>query len=136
MDTNVFISALSSKTGSNRQVLRACLEKRVSPVIGSALFHEMEDLMKRSAFLKRCPLSVDEQNKIFAAYLSSCEWVNIHFLWRPNLKDEADNHLIELAIAGNAQVLITNNIKDLKSGELIFPSLKIVTPSKFLRQLL
>jgi len=34
----------------------------------------------------------------------------------------ADNHLIELAIAGNTLIIVTNNIKDLKQGELHFPS--------------
>ncbi|WP_368500055.1 PIN domain-containing protein, partial [Moraxella sp.] len=40
------------------------------------------------------------------ALLSICEWVRIFYLWRPNLKDEGDNHLIELAVAGNANIIV------------------------------
>jgi predicted nucleic acid-binding protein len=51
------------------------------------------------------------------------------------LRDEGDNFLIELAIAGNAKAIVTHNIKDLTSGELVFPKLSIVTPDVFLEQL-
>jgi hypothetical protein len=36
-----------------------------------------------------------------------------NFLWRPNLPDEADNHVIELAVAGGASAVVTNNVRDL-----------------------
>jgi predicted nucleic acid-binding protein len=49
-----------------------------------------------------------------------------------NLKDEGDNHLIELAVAGNAQVIVSRNMKDLKSGELLFPEISFLTPEEFL----
>ncbi|MCC5647134.1 PIN domain-containing protein [Nostoc sp. CHAB 5824] len=53
-----------------------------------------------------------------------------HFynLWRPNLKDEADNHLIELAVTGNAQIIATHNVKDFQNAELLFPNLSILKP--------
>jgi hypothetical protein len=38
----------------------------------------------------------------------------VYFLWRPNLPDEADNHLIELALAGAAQTIVTHNLNDLQ----------------------
>jgi hypothetical protein len=65
------------------------------------------------------------------AFLSVAEWVKVYFLWRPNLPDEADNHLIELALAGNAETIVTNNTKDLAHGQLPFPGLKIQTPRQF-----
>jgi predicted nucleic acid-binding protein len=49
------------------------------------------------------------------------------------LKDENDNFLIELAIAGNAGAIVTNNVKDLKGAELSFKNLKILTPEQLLR---
>ena len=30
--------------------------------------------------------------------MSRCRWVEVFYAWRPNLPDEADNHLIELAV--------------------------------------
>jgi predicted nucleic acid-binding protein len=54
-------------------------------------------------------------------------------LWRPNLKDEADNHLIELAVAGNAQIIVTKNVKDFQNAELVFPNLSILRPEEIIR---
>jgi len=41
------------------------------------------------------------------------------------LRDEGDNHLIELGIAGNARYLVTYNLRDFKQAELTFPQLSI-----------
>jgi uncharacterized protein len=132
IDTNVFIAALLSAGGKNRDVLRACLRGQVHPVFGAALFHEYEDVMSRPELLKKSPLSGKEQQTLLEALLAVSEWVRIYFLWRPNLPDEGDNHLIELALAGGASMIVTNNIRDLRRGELSFPSLQILTPSEFL----
>ena len=70
---------------------------------------------------------------MFEAFLSVCEWIRVYYLWRPNLPDEADNHLIELAIAGGADAIVTNNIRDVRTGELKFPHLRILTPTEFLQ---
>jgi predicted nucleic acid-binding protein len=59
--------------------------------------------------------------------------VSIYYLWRPNLKDEADNHLIELAVAGNAQIIATHNLKDFQNSELLFPNLSILKPEEIIR---
>jgi hypothetical protein len=47
---------------------------------------------------------------LFEAYLSVCEWVQVYYLWRPHLRDEADNHAFELAGAGGAATIVTNNV--------------------------
>ena len=57
---------------------------------------------------------------------------NCHFLWRPNLPDEADNHLIELAVAGGASAIVSQNIRDFKRSELHFPEIQILTPKECL----
>ena len=135
VDTNVFIGAILSPAGENREVLRACLLGRVRPLMGAALFHEYEDLLGRSALMAKCPLTPRERGTLFAAFLSVAEWIKVYFLWRPNLPDEADNHLIELALAGAAQTIVTHNLCDLQQGELRFPSLKIQSPRQFLTTL-
>ena len=58
----------------------------------------------------------------------------VYFLWRPNLSDEGDNFLIEVAIAGNAEAIVTNNTKDLEGSELLFEGLKILKPEQLLRE--
>ncbi|TGK64879.1 PIN domain-containing protein [Leptospira wolffii] len=44
-----------------------------------------------------------------------------HYSFRPNLRDADDNHFVELAIASNADYLITSNLIDyLVSNNLKF----------------
>jgi uncharacterized protein len=135
VDTNVFIAAILSPAGENREVVRACLLGEARPLMGAALFHEYEDLLGRSALMAKCKLGVRDREALFAAFLSIAEWVKVYFLWRPNLPDEADNHLIELALAGSAETIVTNNLKDLRQGELRFPGLNIQSPRQFMTQL-
>jgi predicted nucleic acid-binding protein len=56
-------------------------------------------------------------------------------LWRPNLQDEADNHLIELAIAAGAKYIITNNVKDFAHPELKHLGYEVITPENIMRLL-
>ena len=140
IDTNILVSALLT-TGANRQVIRTCLMGQMRPLIGSALFLEYEDLLARQdLYRKSLLINADERRELFAAFLSVCEWVQVYYLWRPNPNwggggDEGDNHLIELAVAGGASFLATNNLRDLKSGELRFPSIRIVSPKELLEEL-
>ena len=133
IDTNILISALIGADGLSRELLKGCFKGRYKPLISNALFQECEAISRRKEIKDRCPLSEPEINELLAAYYSVCQWTPIYYLWRPNLKDEGDNFLVELAVAGNAACIITKNGKDLKRSELHFPSLRVLTPEEFLR---
>jgi putative PIN family toxin of toxin-antitoxin system len=133
IDTSVLINALLGPAGPARELIRRCLQGRYKPLISNTLFLEYEDVTKRSHTLELCPLTPNELRELLNAYYSICEWVPIYYLWRPNLPDEGDNFLIELAVAGNACCVVTNNVRDIKTSELIFPGLHIMTPERFLR---
>jgi uncharacterized protein len=133
VDTNVFIGAILSKAGGdNREVLRRCLAGEIKPLMGVALLAEYEDLMNRRDLMLLAPISEGERFDLLEAFLSVCDWVKIYYLWRPNLRDEADNHLIELAVSGGAGAIVTQNGRDLGRGELRFDSLLVQTPSEFI----
>ncbi len=134
VDTSVLISALISSKGLSRKLLRLCLESVHKPLISNALFNEYEAVSRRASILDACPLSTAEIRTLLEAFYSTCQWVPVYYLWRPNVPDEGDNFLIELALAGNASHIITNNIKDLSKTELNFPCLQIVTPATFLEK--
>jgi predicted nucleic acid-binding protein len=101
--------------------------------MGNALFAEYESVIAREEILGRSKLNKDEISVLLNAFMSINEWVHIYYSWRPNLKDEGDNHLIELAIAGNADIIATNNIKDFRGAELLFPHLSILRPEQIIR---
>lgn len=128
VDTSVVISALIGKEGPSREVLRQCLMGIYQPLISTTLFLEYEAVIQRDEIQHLCPLTDAEIQQLLAAFCSTCEWIQIHYLWRPNLQDESDNFLIELAVAGNAKNIVTNNIKDLSNAELQFDDLNITRP--------
>jgi len=134
IDTSVFISALIGSKGPSRELIRLCLQGKYQPLMGNALFIEYESVIWRDEIIKKCPLVMEEILALLAAFISVSQWIDIYYLWRPNLKDEADNHLIELAIAGNAQIIATNNVKDFQNAELFFPHLSILKPEQIIRR--
>jgi putative PIN family toxin of toxin-antitoxin system len=134
VDTNVLVSAILSPDGAAREVLRRCFVGHARPQVGNTLFLEYEDVLAREELFAMASISSNDRAALLDAFLSICEWVNITFLWRPNLPDESDNHLIELAIAANAESIITGNTRDFAAGELIFDSFRIVTPGNWLKE--
>jgi len=83
------------------------------------------DDVDANSSLARAPCQLENANP-------RIKWVSIFFVWRPNLPDEGDNHVVELAVAGSAAVIITRNISDFTGG-LKFPGLQVLTPAQFLR---
>ena len=133
LDTNVFVGACLG-TGAASQVLAACLRDEHTPLMGTALLMEYEDLLGRADLFAKCRLSVAERNELFDIFLAHCRWTRIYFGWRPNLPDEADNHLVELAVAGGADHIVTRNMRDLRAQQLKFPELSVMTPGQFLKE--
>ncbi len=132
IDTNVFIGACLG-AGASSAVVARCMTGNAQPLMGNALFSEFEDVLSRSALFAKSRLNAVERDELFDIFAATCEWIRVYYQWRPNLRDESDNHLIELAVAGNAQYIVTRNIRDLVSGQLAFPHLKIVTPEQYLK---
>lgn len=133
LDTNVFVGACLG-TGAANQVLAACLRGEHTPLMGTALLMEYEDVLGRADLFANCRLSVAERNELFDIFLAHCQWTRIYFGWRPNLPDEADNHLVELAVAGGANHIVTRNVRDLRAQQLKFPGLSVATPVQFLKE--
>lgn len=133
VDTSVLISALIGPKGPSREVLRRCLNGHFNPLISNTLFSEYEDVSRRKRIIDLCPLNNEKIRELLNAYYQVCHWIPIYYLWRPNIKDEGDNFLVELAVAGNASCIVTNNMKDLLTAELNFPNLSIVSPEQLIR---
>ncbi|MFO1426429.1 MAG: putative toxin-antitoxin system toxin component, PIN family [Steroidobacteraceae bacterium] len=134
VDTDVLVAGLRGGGAANA-VLGLCLDGAIEPLVGPALLAEYEDVMRRDTPFRSSTLTVAEREDFLDIFLAQARWVHIYYSWRPNLRDESDNHLVELAIAGGARCIISRNVRDLKAMELRFDDLQIVTPSQLLRSL-
>jgi len=133
VDTNVFVGACIG-AGASNAVIVECLEQRCVPLMGTALFAEYEAVLGRDRLFERSRLSAAERSELFDIFLACCAWTRVYFGWRPNLHDEADNHLVELAVAGGASHIVTRNVRHVARMELKFPHLSVVTPEAFLQE--
>jgi putative PIN family toxin of toxin-antitoxin system len=132
LDTNVLVSALLRPDTAPRQVLRLCIDRSLTPLMANALMTEYLDVLSRDDLFGNCPITAEERTDLLNALLSVSEWTQIHYLWRPNLKDEGDNHVLELAVAGRASVIVSANRRDLDHGELLFPHIRVLDAKAFL----
>jgi predicted nucleic acid-binding protein len=132
IDTNVFVAGLRSAGGASREVLRRALTGRYEPLFGNALWLEYRDLLDRPVWGDTT--SVAERLEVLAALAQCGRWVTVYYGWRPNLPDEGDNHLIELALAGNARAIVTHNVRDVSGGELHLGTLRVLTPAQCLEE--
>lgn len=133
IDTNIFVGACLG-VGSTRKVIEACLRGQIQPVMGEALCNEFEDVLSRDRLYQNSRLTKSERSNLLDIFLAKCEWVRIYHSWRPNLRDEADNHLIELAIAGGARSLIRRNSRDFRNADLRFDGIIVCDPDTILRE--
>ena len=134
LDTNVLLQSLRSNNGASFFILELIRESKLNIALSIPVFNEYEDVLKRPEILKDLNLKKNDIDKIltFLAYIGKS--YNTYYLFRPNLQDENDNIFIELAIASNSKYIITNNIKDFtRNNELRFDSIKIQTPSEFVK---
>jgi predicted nucleic acid-binding protein len=104
-------------------------------LIGASLLAEYEAVLGREALFTKSRLNARERESLLDVFLALCEWTKVYYLWRPNLSDESDNHLIELAVAGGAEFIVTRNLRDLKSSQMHFPALRVISPENFLKEL-
>jgi len=132
IDTNVFVAGLRSAGGASREVLRRSLTGGFEPLFGNALWLEYQDLLGRPVWGDTT--TATERLQVLAALAQRGRWVTVYYGWRPNLPDEADNHLIELALAGNAEAIVTHNVRDMRRGELQLGRLRILTPAQCLEE--
>ncbi len=106
-----------------------------TPLLSAALFTEMRDVLARDALFAKATISALDRTHLFEDFCHSAQWIRPYFLWRPNLPDEADNHVLELALNGGAPVVLTWNLRDFTRGELRTPSVQVLSPTTYLNRL-
>jgi putative PIN family toxin of toxin-antitoxin system len=135
LDTCIVISALRSKQGASHFLMHKAILKQLPIIMHFKLLAEYHDVLTRPKMLSALIYTADEIEKILIGLVNVAEEVNPHFLWRPNLKDEKDNFLVEMAVASQPCTIITHNVKDLLQGELLFPAIFVKQPQEVIREI-
>lgn len=98
-------------------------------MISVPLILEYEAAGKREA--QRLGIPEGTVEAIIRAFCSMGRETDVHFRLRPFLPDPGDEFLLELAVAGRADALVTHNLRHfVGAGQF---GIKVVTPQDFLR---
>lgn len=112
LDTNVLTAGLRSRNGASFAVLRRIADKRLRPLVTTALFLEYEAVLTRREQGAAHGLSSAELGRLLSGLAALAGPVEVHFLWRPQLHDPKDEMVLEAAINGRADALVTHNRRD------------------------
>ncbi|OCX75013.1 putative toxin-antitoxin system toxin component, PIN family [Acidithiobacillus thiooxidans] len=110
LDTSVLTSALRSNLGASYAVLRLVGSGKIAVLATPALFMEYEAVLTRPEQLAVSKLTIQEIGRFLDAFAGLCSPVDIHFYWRPQLNDPNDEMVLEAAVNGHADALITFNM--------------------------
>jgi putative PIN family toxin of toxin-antitoxin system len=131
LDTSVVVAALRSKLGASNALLRYAANGKLRALATPALFLEYEEVLKRPEQRAVHGLEIAEVELLLAALARVIEPVDVHFAWRPQLRDPADEMVFEAAINGQADALVTFNLKDFATAAERF-GLDVIRPAELL----
>jgi putative PIN family toxin of toxin-antitoxin system len=112
LDTDVLVAALRSSRGASRQLLLGALDYRFELLLSVPLMLEYEAVLTRPEHLAACGLSGAEVQRILDDLASVARQVRLAFRWRPRLSDPNDDMVLETAVNGNANAIVTFNQRD------------------------
>jgi predicted nucleic acid-binding protein len=128
------ISAFRSRLGAAYRILGLVAERRLVPLATPALFLEYEAMLKRPEQRAVSGLSLGQLDVALAALAAAVEPVDVHFAWRPQLADPDDEMVLDAALNGRADALVTHNVADFLAAAERF-DLLLLKPIDLLRKL-
>lgn len=112
LDTDVLVAAVRSRLGASRAWLRAILEGEATLLLSPTLALQYEAVLTRAEHLAASGMTAAEMGNLLDALCAVCTPVEISFLWRPMLRDPDDEMVLEVAVNGGADRLLTFNLRD------------------------
>lgn len=134
LDTNILVAALRSSDGASAELVRLMRLGKFQFLATPALFLEYEEVLKRPEHLLAHKLSSGQVDVYLAALALLCHPVDLHFSWRPQLRDAADEMVLEAAVNGRANAIVTFNYKDFYPASETF-GVEILRPAEIIRKI-
>jgi putative PIN family toxin of toxin-antitoxin system len=98
--------------GAGNAVLRLVAQGRLVILATPPLFLEYEEVLKRPEHQLVHGLAPEAIDGFLAELAALIEPVEVHFQWRPQSRDPNDEMVLEAAINGRADALVTYNVAD------------------------
>ena len=131
LDTNVIVAGLQSRNGASNRLLRLIPDRAFELLLSVPLYLEYEAVLKRPERSAAHGLNEGQIDMLLAVWARFGVPVTLHYLWRPQLRDAKDEMVLETAVNGRADYLVTFNTQDFKPAAPRF-GLKLATPAQWL----
>lgn len=133
LDTSVVVAALRTRLGAGNAVLQQVARRRLVPLASPPLFLEYEEVLKRPEQRLVHGLSPDAIDEFLAELGALIEPVEVHFQWRPQTPDPNDEMVLETAINGRANAVVTYNVADFALAAKRF-RISVLSPADLLKK--
>jgi len=133
LDTNVIVAAFRSRYGASNLLLRAVDQGVLTPLCSTALFLEYEAVLSGEEIRNVTGHSLEDVAAVMSALAAVAEGIDISFRTRPMLSDVADEMVLEAALNGQAEAIVTHNVKDFRPALAL--GIAIATPGEIVRRL-
>ena len=112
LDTDAVVAAMRSPTGASAAIVRAVRRRQATLLLSVPLAMEYEAVCRRAEHRMEAGLSERQVGIFLDAIIAMAEPVPTHFLWRPQLRNPNDEMVLEAAVNGRAEALVTFNVRD------------------------
>jgi putative PIN family toxin of toxin-antitoxin system len=134
LDTSVVVSGFRSQDGAANAILQCVFAGKLQLLASPPLFLEYEAVLLRPEHMAVHGFSV-EQIEIFLTESAVLVIpVRIHFQWKPQLTDPSDELVLETAINGQTDAIVTHNVKHFSAASIRF-GFDVLRPHEALRRI-
>jgi len=133
LDTCVIASAFRSRHGASRILIDLLHARRFLAPTSQALFLEYETVLSRPEQRMVHQLNDERLEALLRDLAELVTPVPIRYRFRPQLRDSDDELVLEAAINGSADAIVTHNLRDFLPAATLF-GIEVLTPGSILKE--
>jgi putative PIN family toxin of toxin-antitoxin system len=133
LDTDVVVAGVLSPAGASRQLIVGAVDGRFALLVSVPLMLEWEAVLKRPQILWAADAQAEDMDVVLDQLAAACLPVDLHFLWRSRSRDPDDDMVLETALNGRADTVVTFNLRHFTAaGDF---GIRVERPADLLRRL-
>lgn len=133
LDTDVVVAAMRSPAGASAELIRRIDAGNVTMLLTVALALEYEAICTLAEHRLASGLSAADAGIFVDGLIGMSEPVRSFFRWRPQLRDPGDELVLEAAVNGQANSIVTFNESHLREARRF--GIAVIRPAEALRRM-
>ncbi|MCX6604105.1 MAG: putative toxin-antitoxin system toxin component, PIN family [Acidobacteria bacterium] len=134
VDTDVVVAAMRSPSGASAALLGLLLKGEGIWLLSVAMALEYESICMLAEHRLAANATSHDVRNFLDAIFDVIVPVEVHYQWRPQLTDSGDEMVLEAAVNGRADAIVSFNHRDYKAAPSRF-GIGLRTPAEILREI-